>query len=38
MFSFDNFFLYNISFFDFEAMASVPICEQRIFIRENDNI
>ncbi len=37
MFSFEFFFLYNISFFDFEAMASVPICEQIIFIQENDD-
>ncbi len=33
------FFFFTISlFFYFEAMASVPICEQRIFIRENDNM
>jgi hypothetical protein len=31
-------FFFTISLFYFEAVASVPICEQRIFIRENDNI
>ncbi len=38
MFSFNIFFFTKSLFFDFEAMASVPICERRIFIRENDNI
>jgi hypothetical protein len=31
-------FFFTISLFYFEAMASVPICEQRIFIKENDDI